>query len=108
MANTKLTKKKESGDTGKVESSTDSEPELPRNQGNGDLVDDLSHVHDKCDNIMAKLRVLNQAAADMPTAFAVISTSPFVLPVITPVQIESTGDLNVSDLSEVHSRCCVR
>ena len=79
MANTKLTKRKEVGDTQQVKSGSDSESELPQNQGNGDLVDDLSHVHDKCDNLMAKLKALNQAAVNMPTA-SVVSTSPFVIP----------------------------
>ena len=46
MANTKLTKRKEEGDTQQVKPDSDSESELPQNQGNGDLVvDDLSHVH---------------------------------------------------------------
>ena len=38
MANTKLTKRKEEGNTQQVESDSDSEAELPQNQGNGDLV----------------------------------------------------------------------
>ena len=92
MANTKLTKRKEEGNTQQVESGleSDSEPKLPQNQGNGDLVneespvDDLSHVHDKCDDLMAKLKALNQAAVNIPTA-SVVSTSPFVTPIITPV-----------------------
>ena len=58
--------------TGEVESSSDSEHELPQNQGNGDLVNDLYHVHDKCDDLMAKLRALNQAAVDMSTASAAV------------------------------------
>ena len=69
MANTKLTKRKEEGNTQQVESYSDSEAELPQNQGNGDLVvDNLSHVHNKCDNLMAKLKAQNQAAEDIPTA----------------------------------------
>ena len=40
MANTKLTKEKEEGNTQQVESGSDSESELPQNQGNGDLVMD--------------------------------------------------------------------
>ena len=60
MANTKLTKRKEEGDTQKVKSDSDLASELPQNQGNGDLVvDDLSHVHERCDDLMVKLRVLN-------------------------------------------------
>ena len=75
MANTKLTKRKEEGDTQQVKPDSDSESELPQNQGNGDLVvDDLSHVHNKCDDLMAKLKALNQAVEDMPMA-SVISTS---------------------------------
>ena len=67
MANTKLTKRKEEGETQQVKS--DSYSELPQNQGNDDLVvDDLSHVHNKCDDLMAKLKALNQVAEDMPTA----------------------------------------
>ena len=85
MANTKLTKRKEEGDTQQVKPDSDSESELPQNQGNGDLVvDDLSHVHNKCDDLMAKLKALNQAAEDMPTA-SVVSTLPFVTLIITPV-----------------------
>ena len=85
MANTKLTKRKEEGSTQQVESGSDSEPELPQNQGNGDLVvDDLSHVHKKCDDLMAKLKALNHAAVDIPTA-SVVSNSPFVTPIITPL-----------------------
>ena len=83
MANTNLTKRKEEGDTQQVKPNSDSESELPHNQGNGDLVDDLSHVHNKCDDLMAKLKTLNQAVEDMPMA-SVVSTSPFVTP-ITPV-----------------------
>ena len=70
MANTKLTKRKEEGDAQPDESGSDSDCELPQNQGNGDLVDDpydLSHVHDKCDSLMAKLKALNQAAVNLPT-----------------------------------------
>ena len=55
-----------------------------QNQGNGDLVDDLSHVHDKCDSLMVKLKALNQAAVNLPTA-SVVNTSPFVSPIITPI-----------------------
>ena len=84
MANTKLTKRKEEGSTQQVESDSDSEADLPQNQGNGDLVDNLSHVHNKCDDLMAKLKALNQAAVDIPTASAV-STLPFVTPIITPL-----------------------
>ena len=66
-------------------SGSDSDSELPQNQGNGDLVDDdLSHVHDKCDSLMAKLKALNQAAVNLPTA-SVVNTSPFVSPIITPI-----------------------
>ena len=63
---------------------------MPQNQGNGDLVaDDLSHVHNKCDDLMGKLKVLNQAAANIPTA-SVVSTLPFVTPIVTPIHTEST------------------
>ena len=96
MANTKTTKRKNGGGGEKGsgnDTDTDSESEFPQNQGNGDLVDDLSHVHDKCDDLMAKLKALNQAAVDMPMASAAVSTSPFVSPVITPVQTMTTGDV---------------
>ena len=60
MANTKLTKRKEEESTQQIESDSDSEAELPQNQGNGYLVvDNLSHVHNKCDDLMAKLKALN-------------------------------------------------
>ena len=101
MASTKLTKRKEEGSTQQVESDSDSEAELPQKQGNGDLVDDLSHVHNKHDDLMAKLKVLNQAAKDIPTA-SVVSTSPFVTPIITPVHdsTEVKGS-EVENLSKV-------
>ena len=65
------------------------------------VMDDLSHVHNKCDNLMAKLKALNQAAEDMPTA-SVVSTLPFVTPIITPVHdsTEVRGS-EVENLSEV-------
>ena len=47
-------------------------------------MDDLSHVHNECDDLMVKLQALNQAAVNMPTA-SIVSTSPFVTPVVTPV-----------------------
>ena len=102
MANTKLTKRKEEGDTQQVESDSYSESELPQNQGNGDLVvDDLSHVHNKCDDLMAKLKALNQVAEDMPMA-SVVSTSPFVTTVITPVHDSTDSTVKGSEnLSEV-------
>ena len=64
-------------------------------------MDDLSHVHNKCDDLMAKLKALNQAVEDMPTA-SVVSTSPFVTPIITPVHdsTEVRGS-EVEHLSEV-------
>ena len=73
MANTKQTKRKQEGNAQQVESGSDSESKLPQNQGNGDLVndssvDDLSHVHERCDDLMAKLKALNQEAVNMPTA----------------------------------------
>ena len=102
MANTKLTKRKEEGDTQQVESDSDSESELPQNQGNGDLVvDDLSHVHERCDDLMVKLRVLNQEAVNMPTASAV-STSPFVTPIVIPVHTDVCTEVRQNEnLSEV-------
>ena len=100
MANTKLTKRKEEGDTQQVKSDSDSESKLPQNQGNGDLVvDDLSHVHNKCDDLMAKLKALNQAVEDMPMA-SVVSTLPFIMPVITPVHDSTVrGSENLSEVA---------
>ena len=95
MANTKLSKRKEEGNTQQVESDSDSEAELSQNQGNGDLVDDLSHVHNKCDDLMAKLKALNQAAVDIPTA-SVVSTSSFITLIITPVH-DSTAVAATAD-----------
>ena len=97
MANTKLTKRKNCANTMQMDSDSDSEPELPLNQGNGDMVeesDELAHIHEKCDNLMAHLKALNQAAVNMSTASAV-STSPFVTPVIMPVQ----GNIEVGTIS---------
>ena len=97
MANTKLTKRKNCANTTQTGSDSDLEPELPLNQGNGDMVEEseeLAHVHEKCDNLMAHLKALNRAAVNMTTASAV-STSPFVTPVITPVQ----GDIEVGTTS---------
>ena len=97
MVNTKLTKRKEEGKTQKVKSDSDSESELTQNQGNGDLVvDDLSHVHNKCDDLMAKLKALNQAAEDMPTVLAV-STSPFIMPIVTPVHDSTDSTVKISE-----------
>ena len=103
MANTKLTKRKEEGDTQQVKSDSDSESELPQNQGNGDLVvDDFSHVHNKCDDLMAKLKALNQAMEDMPMA-SVVSTLPIIMLIITPVHdsTDSTvrGFENLSEMA---------
>ena len=97
MANTKLTKRKNCANTMQMGSDSDSEPELPLNQGNGDMVEEseeLAHVHEKCDNLIAQLKALNQTAVNMTTASAV-STSPFVTPVIMPVQ----GDIEVGTTS---------
>ena len=76
-----------------MDSDSDSEPELPLNQGNGDMVeesDELAHIHEKCDNLMAQLKALNQAAVNMSTASAV-STSPFVTPPNVIVNPSPTG-----------------
>ena len=100
MANTKITKRKHSANTMQTDSDSDSEPELPLNQGNGDMVeesDELAHIHEKCDNLMAHLKALNQAAVNISTASAV-STSPFVTPIVTPVQ----GNIEVGTIS---SKC---
>ena len=75
---------------------------MPQNQGNGDLVvDDLSHVHNKCDDLMAKLKALNQVVEDMPMA-SVVSTLPFNMPVITPVHDSTDSSIRGSEnLSKV-------
>ena len=65
-------------------------------------VDDLSHVHNKCDDLMAKLRALNWAGADIPTA-SVVNTLPFVTPIITPVQAESTEMVEVAATADAVS-----
>ena len=100
MANTKLTKRKEEGDAQPDGSGSDSDSELPQNQGNGDLVDDLSHVHDKCDSLMAKLKALNQAAVNLPTA-SVVNTSPFVSPIITPIHPDMSTKVQTEKSEEV-------
>ena len=103
MANTKLTKRKEEGDAQPDESGSDADSELPQNQGNGDLVDDpydLSHVHDKCDSLMAKLKALNQAAVNLPTA-SVVNTSPFVSPIITPIHPDMSTKVQTEKSEEV-------
>ena len=100
MANTKITKRKHSANTAQADSDSDSEPELPLNQGNGDMVeesDELAHIHEKCDKLMAHLKALNQAAVNISTASAV-STSPFVTPIVMPVQ----GNIEVGTVS---SKC---
>ena len=97
MANTKLTKRKNFANTMQTDSDSDLEPKLPLNQGNGDLVeesDELAHIHEKCDNLMAQLKALNQAAVNM-TAASAVHTSPFVTPVIMPVQ----GNIEVGTTS---------
>ena len=103
MANTKITKRKNCANTTQMDSDSDSEPELPLNQGNGDMVeesDELAHI-EKCDNLMAQLKALNQAAVNMSTASAV-STSPFVTPIIMLVQSNvEVGTVSFKCLSEV-------
>ena len=59
--------------------------------------DELAHIHEKCDDLMAHLKALNQADVNISTASAV-STSPFVTPVIMPVQ----GSIEVGTTS---SKC---
>ena len=86
MANTKITKRKHGANTAQVDSDSDLEPELPLNQGNGDMVEESDELaYDKCDNLMAQLKALNQAAVNISTASAV-STSPFVTLIETPMQ----------------------
>ena len=82
MPNTKVMKRKD------VERESPPHPnssddELPPNVGNGDLVEELVHVHEKCDDLMAQLKALNQAAGETESA---VEISPFVTPeLITPV-----------------------
>ena len=64
-------------------------------------MDDLSHVHNKCDDLMAKLKALNQAVEDMPMA-SVVSTLPFIMPVVTPLHDSTDSTVNgFENLSEV-------
>ena len=84
MPNTKVTKRKD------VERENLPHPdELPPNVGNGNLIEEeLVHVHEKCDHLMAQLKALNQAAGETELAAEI---SPFVTPelitpVITPIQ----------------------
>ena len=90
MANTKKTKRK-GQDEKSIDSPSQSESETDMNQGNGDLVievDDLSHLHTKCDDPMEKLQALNEAASHLPSV--PISTSLLVSPMESPVQTVST------------------
>ena len=88
MPNTKVTNRKdvERESLPHPESSDD---ELPPNVGIGNLVEEeLVHVHEKCDHLMAQLKALNQAAGETELA---ANISPFVTPelispVITPIQ----------------------
>ena len=104
MANTKITGGGNCADMVQMDSGLDLEPELPLNQGNGDMVeeaDELAHIHEKCGNLMAHLKALNQAAVNISTASAV-STSPFVTPVVMPVQGNvEVGTISSKCLSEV-------
>ena len=75
-----------------------SDDELPPNVGNGDLVEEeLVHVHEKCDHLMAQLKALNQAAGEKELAAEI---SPFVTPeLITPVVTQSKEKLKPLMLS---------
>ena len=89
MANTKRTKRKDVVGESSPHPHSDSGDELPQNEGNGDLViDSLIHVHEKCDNLMAQIEVLNQATGEteVPKKVSPFITSELVTPVITPVQ----------------------
>ena len=44
-------------------------------------------MHERCDDLMAKLRVLNQEAVNIPAASAV-STLPFITPIVIPVHTD--------------------
>ena len=103
MPNTKVTKRKD------VERETPPHPdssddELPPNVGNGDLVEELLHVHEKCDDLMAQLEALNQAAGETESAAEI---SPFVTPelitpVVTPVQEKAQATDAVSQNLECY------
>ena len=43
---------------------------------------------------MAKLKALNQAAQDIPAVSVVANTSPFVSPILTPIQMEVNVNVN--------------
>ena len=98
MPNTKVMKRKD------VERETSphsdsSDDELPPNVGNGDLVgEELLHVHEKCDYLMAQIKALNQAAGETELAAEI---SPFVTlelitPVVTPIQEKAQATNTVS------------
>ena len=87
MPNTKVMKRKD------VERESPSHPdssddELPPNVGNGDLVEELVHVHEKCDHLMAQIQALNQAAGETELAAEISTfvTPELMTPVVTPVQ----------------------
>ena len=83
MPYTKVTKRKDV-ERDSLPHPDSSDDELPPNVGNGNLVEDeLVHVHEKCDHLMAQLKALNQAVGD---PVSVISTSPFItLKLVTPI-----------------------
>ena len=82
-----------------------SDDELPPNIGNGDLVEEeLLHVHEKCDDLMAQIKALNQAAGETESATEI---SPFVTlelitPVVTPVQEKAQATDAVSQNHECY------
>ena len=104
MPNTKVMKRKD------VERESPPHPdssddELPPNVGNGDLVEEeLLHVHEKCDDLMAQIKALNQAAGQTESAAEI---SPFVTPelmtpVVTPVQEKAQAVAAVSQNLECY------
>ena len=98
MSNTKVMKRKD------VERESPPHPdssddELPPNVGNGDLLgEELLHVHEKCDDLIAQIKALNQAAGETELAAEI---SPFVTPelmtlVFTPIQEKAQAADTVS------------
>ena len=89
MPNTKVTKRKdvERGSSPHHDSSDD---DLPPNVGNGNLVEELVHVHEKCDHLMAQLKALNQAAGETESPAKI---SPFVTPELITLVVTSIQEI---------------
>ena len=104
MPNTKVTKRKDV-ERESLPHPDSSDDELPPNVGNGNLVEEeLVHVHEKCDHLMAQLKALNQAVGETELAAEI---SPFVTPdlitpVVTPIQEKAQATNAVSQNLECY------